>query len=91
MNYIARTRILNGISKTKMAHDIGISRAELGNIENGFIKNIKPEIIEKISNYLNVDYVTLLGKEILRVIPKSKKEIQSLKSILDEIGMEYVD
>ena len=77
---LLRTR--RGVSLDELAYEVNINLRKLSLLERGIHKNVKPEDLEKIAAYLNVDYDKHGGpdKHIDQVI-------EDLVSIPEEFGL----
>lgn len=59
-DYISRIRYRRGLSQRKLANRAGISNSTVHRIEKGIIKNVKPQVLRKLSDALDLSYQELL-------------------------------
>ncbi|PKM83687.1 MAG: hypothetical protein CVU88_01720 [Firmicutes bacterium HGW-Firmicutes-13] len=58
--FITRIRYRRGLSQRKLATRAGISNSTVHRIEKGIIKNVKPQVLRKLSDALSLPYQELL-------------------------------
>ncbi|MGE7602905.1 helix-turn-helix domain-containing protein [Peribacillus sp. NPDC097675] len=66
---IAELRKKRGYTLSELAQQAKISKSYLSNIERNLNKNPSLQVMEKIANVLNVDFITLLKQETTKVNP----------------------
>ncbi len=59
-DHIIKMRYVKGLSQRKLASKAGISNSTVHRIEKGIIKNVKPQVLRKIAEALNISYQELL-------------------------------
>lgn len=84
MNNIAKYRGLKNYSQKDFADLLKITRPGLSFIENGNVKNINHELLRKMSIYLDISPVRLLGEENFKYVPKTQEDIDYIINLLEE-------
>ncbi len=59
-DHIISIRYRRGLSQRKLASWAGISNSTVHRIEKGTIKNVKPQVLRKLAEALNISYQELL-------------------------------
>lgn len=68
-NNIAKLRKKRGYTLSELAEQAKISKSYLSNIERNLNRNPSIQVMEKIANVLNVDFVSLIKEEVTNDAP----------------------
>jgi len=88
---IHKLRKKKGLTLTELAERAKVSKSYLSNIERNLNKNPSIQVIEKITNVLQVDPSILINSEIKEVEPLVEKEWIHLIQELKDAGIKIDD
>lgn len=83
MNNIQKYRGLKNISQREFAAQLKITRPGLSFIEHSNVKYISPDVLNKMSEILEVSPIMLLGVENFKIVPETKEDIDYMIEILE--------
>lgn len=80
-NNIAKLRGMKGLSQPELGNKIGVTRASVSYTEKHHLSVHKAKIYAEA---LGTDVFTVLGKDVLKIIPQTEEEKQAvIKAILE--------